>query len=731
MSVAQMHDRIDYDGRSWIHLVFPTSKSLWAAVGIAILYLIYNSFLYLDVLPLLPISELIWNALVSITPVTLAISLDRWRNPHMSDKTQLPAMNSAERRAMKSDALRRVFGFDSAALAVLPGSQALRRASWLGGATSTQSDAPAGLGNWDNSCYQNSVLQGLAALPSLTTYLETSDAIQRQDSSTTAGSLRETMTKLNHSENNGRRIWTPAKLKSMSSWQQQDAQEYFSRIMDDMEKETAKVLAEQSPADGLKEVKAWEQTEGLTPATKQRSEIPPTPSMHAPTTPLDGQLAQRVACLRCGFSEGLSMIPFNCLTVPLGSDSNYDLSQCLDSYTGLEEISGVECAKCTLLQQKSQLENMIGCKSEDIASAAASTVPATVRPSASLPQELLDLCALRLEAVQLALDNSDFSDATLNKKCQVPKKARISSTKTKQMVVARAPTGLVVHVNRSMFDEYTGAMRKNLAHVNYPMILDLGPWCLGVEADSEVPKEEWRMEPTMSMIAGSRRDTNSDSIQYILRAAVCHYGRHENGHYICYRQHPERQTDNDDDGITKMRWWRLSDDDVSPVTEDQMLAQGGVFMLFYERIESPGIPERLAEDEEAEEKVTAPTTVEEGKLCSIINEETKQDAIADITQGEPSVAQIILPETIALPESPEMEGVAQSTGASGLLDDNRAKPLSPTSESQQSKGGSSIAPIPAPGTKVITPPPTMRTARRGSKMNKSGFETVFRPVAAT
>ncbi|KAL1302339.1 hypothetical protein AAFC00_002746 [Neodothiora populina] len=721
MSASQMSEFITYDRRSLVDYLFGSSRGAWAATGIALFYLLYNIVLYFDVLPLLSFSEVIWNAIVLLTPTSLALSMDRWRNPDLYTTTPSEIKSRSEMFAVKSEALRRVFGLEAGALKILPGASSIRRASWLGGITSTRSDAPPGLGNWDNSCYQNSVLQGLSAIRSLTTYLEDSDVIKQQDTSTTAGSLREIMSKLNDSENNGRRIWTPAKLKSMSSWQQQDAQEYFSKIMDDLEKETAKATTGNPVSDGIELIK--EMATGISAKGQrlgQKADSPAAKPRPTPQTPLDGHLAQRVACLKCGFSEGLSMIPFNCLTVPLGNRQSYDISQCLDSYTSLEEISGVECAKCTLLQQKTQLKNMTKSTSED------ATSPATENelPAAptTMPPELRKLCLARLRAVQEALDESDFSDATLNKKCQVPKKARVSSTKTKQMVVARAPTGLIVHVNRSMFDEYTGDMRKNLAHVNYPKVLDLGPWCIGVPSKEDADKEEWCMDPAKSMISGRGRETKMNRVEYILRAAVCHYGRHENGHYICYREHPELQ-DKDTGESAKMRWWRLSDDDVSPVTEEQVLAQGGAFMLFYERLENLGVLQTSKAEVMTQEKSSS-TNV------------GRDEAVA--VPASDSVCQPL--ETINAPEQASAAPPLLAEDAPSLEPQRMTAPHNPALvQDEHITASSESAPaLPTINHTSHSPPlefkkpspPPMRTAGRGSKLNKANLGSSFRPIAA-
>lgn len=547
------------------------------AIGIGLLYLLHQSLVYFDY-PILPPQELLWNAIVYILPKQLL--LDRARRRELQANDML-----SQTHAAKSDALRRMLGIGgNALLQKLPAEGIMRRASSFGARlkpTPIGSDAPAGLGNWDNSCYQNSVLQGLASLDSLKDYLRQGgeDGI---DQDSTTENLWETISKLNNSSNNGKHLWTPAKLKSMSSWQQQDAQEYFSKIMDELDKDSAKVVKAQSVKPGLEVLVGNDEAmEGTTSSADAANDYQSRSSRQP--NPLDGLLAQRVTCTRCGYSEGLSMIPFNCLTVPLGPEHAYNLTECLDDYTKLEEIPEVECSKCTLLRAEKQLENML--PSPPTTCIAGSGLPIDSKPLA-LPPELRAQAFQRLSAIKNALDRDDFADKTLNETCSIPKKARVSSTKTRQAVVGRAPKSLVVHVNRSVFDEMTGVQRKNYAAVRFPAVLDLRPWIVNTQEDN----------------------TDETTINYRIKAVVTHYGRHENGHYICYRQHPVRlprieeeavevdepEPEDDDPSIgspvevveeAKLRWWRLSDEDVSPVSEDEVLAQNGVFMLFYERDE--------------------------------------------------------------------------------------------------------------------------------------------------
>ncbi|KAF2161416.1 hypothetical protein M409DRAFT_69772 [Zasmidium cellare ATCC 36951] len=512
------------------------------AYGFILLYALHYLLNYLDV-PILSPREAIWNAVVYCLPTPLL--LDAARRQELQSNGMI-----SQTHAAKSDALRRMLGLGgNAILQKLPSGDAIgmgsimrRMSTSVAGSKGPHvvtSDAPAGLGNWDNSCYQNSVLQALSSLGSLRDWLSVSEPPDAQSGSTTNSSLQELIGKLRDPTNNGRHIWTPAKLKNMSSWQQQDAQEYFSKIMDELDKEAAKAASVKEEKHGLETLVKETSTEDQHDAVTEKKDM-------FPRNPLEGLVAQRVACTSCGFSEGYLMIPFNCLTVPLGTKFVYDLEECLDAYTESEDIEGVECRSCTLLHAQKKLRQL------------------------ELPPELRGQIAQRLKAIEEALEKDDFSDKTLKQECQIPAKQFVSSTKTREAIIGRAPKSLVVHVNRSVFDEMTGMQRKNYAHVQYPLDLDLRPW----------------------MLRASRNPS-----QYRLTAAVTHYGRHENGHYICYRKHPRVEIaddaiEPDDDvyGAVKEGWWRLSDEDVSPVSVHDVEQQGGVFMLFYERIDEPGPP---------------------------------------------------------------------------------------------------------------------------------------------
>lgn len=582
--------------------LWPKFWSIVISCAALALGILYTTVRFLNA-PLLSPTELIWNCLVYIAPVRL---LEYFEKRQTSENSANLALTSLPRtHAAKVQALRRLLGFDTPVGVLGTVAQAgRRRLSNLQGtrmALQGGDDRPAGLGNWDNSCYQNSVLQGLASLDSFSDYLAyPCGSLLPEDAAATdmkmANTLRNLIAELKDPSNNGKRLWTPATLKSMSSWQQQDAQEYFSKVLDEIDKEVSRAAAAaaaRKPLKGLeKDYEAPPQARSLRFELEKQAA-----SLTSIRNPLEGLLAQRVGCTRCGYSEGLSLIPFNCLTLPLGNAHSYDLSQCLDEYTKLEYIEGVECGKCTLLKTQKLLNIILERikESDGDNKVKASTLA-------------------RLETVNEALEDDDYEDKTLTQKCKIPSKNRTTTTKSRQAAIARPPKSLAVHINRSLFDEMTGELKKNYAEVSFPRRLDLGPWCLGSSGTSnETHYEEWLLDPGESMISSSRGPTRIQGPFYELRAVVTHYGRHENGHYICYKKHPIAHDTINEKNTLENQWWRLSDDDVTKVSEGTVSAQGGVFMLFYDCVEPASVRPSQLPKLEAEVNV-APATVKEAEV---------------------------------------------------------------------------------------------------------------------
>jgi ubiquitin carboxyl-terminal hydrolase 1 len=372
-----------------------------------------------------------------------------------------------------------------------------------------------GLWNVGNTCYQNSVLQAMASLSHLKPHLQ---AMTPDDVNTASGALSELLATLNELSRTPR-VQTPAAVivrgSEASGWtfnEQQDAQEFFQNLTGSLEKEVARVLDRRREAQvvGL---------EGLLQKEKDGENKTLPLRDKALQSPFEGLLAQRVGCLKCGYVESISLQPFTTLSLSLPSSYSTTLANCLRAFTEIEKIPEVDCDKCTLITVHSRLTDLFN--------------------SPKLSDSLRPTIETRIKAVEEALDDDNFTPTIPGIKLNGAHK--VSSTKTKHIMIARPPPVLVIHTNRSQFDMLTGIVGKNYAAVEFPAILDLA------EVGVVTSHEELCQDPGKPITAPLQK--SGEEVLYKLKAVVAHYGAHHNGHYVCYRE-------------TARRWFRISDHEV-------------------------------------------------------------------------------------------------------------------------------------------------------------------------
>ena len=562
--------------------------------GVGIYYFLRSS----NILPPNAFRRFLWRLFVYSLPPSLVLALDKKDGARMDASDNRETYSNTRSFGAKSEAVWRILGLGSGAYM-----QKILMAKPTGSVShNVKHTALPGLLNRDNECYQNSVIQGFAALPSFVDFV-TKLPSRTFEEPNLRQALQHILERLNDPEQYGKAFWTPWHLKNMSSWQQQDAQEYFSKVIDELEKTVARLVHAEmrhSESIGLGCLRSAHGQQGKATRNQNASEIDLTSksdgtkdgiSKNRPAqiydnnpNPLEGLLAQRVGCLRCGFVEGLTLIPFNCLTVSLDRVRSCDIESCLDQYTELETIPDVECPRCSLLRHERMYEKgLAACKENH---------------DDPHVKEYLQITRTRLQSIKTALEEQDFSDVALTQKCKISAKTRVTTDKTKQAVIARSPKALVLHVNRSVFNESTGVQYKNFAAVRFPRLLDISRWSLGSTTNpSSDDVENWEINPSKSMVPELDEEAFSDSPNesmfsqqassaatsgrlFVLRAVITHYGTHGDGHYITYRQSPQAVIEED-----SRVWWRLSDDNVVEVDEDVVMNEGGVFMLFYERLQ--------------------------------------------------------------------------------------------------------------------------------------------------
>ncbi|KAK0543699.1 ubiquitin-specific protease ubp1 [Tilletia horrida] len=442
-------------------------------------------------------------------------------------------------------------------------------------------------------------------------------------------------------------------LRSLTAaHQQQDAHELFALLSDALESELREIQQERravlfSSGRGL--------AAAIAPTRARSAEwlVPSPPSAspdHAqngsadlsqqpiavadeqpgdPHHPFKGWTAQRTGCVDCGYTEGIRHLSCEelTLTVPqLGQRyRGVALEQMLDEWSKLEVVQWI-CHRCSLRATAERLRADVirlggedpGLHSrtgdptsaqdgrvnghgraehegEDAAEAVSNKGKMTMSKKRRLKdaqrahEKVLRVLALNIHEDELATSSPPLLPTDLRLERMTSRCA------TKQIMLARNPRLLVIHLNRSIFGGFGGGASKNNTVVHYGEWLDVQPFATGAELEVRSDRrisgnegEEENAGRSGGEAGGGGATTNStaaarsNSCMYRLQSIVVHYGGHSFGHYVSYRRNPSAELLTGSSRRAAAEWLRISDDIVEPCGLGDVLASNP-FLLFYER----------------------------------------------------------------------------------------------------------------------------------------------------
>lgn len=536
-------------------------------------------------------------------------------------------LNSTERpRVPRKQALRRSHPTSSGPITSATLLAAQQQSSSTSSAVTVIDDPKyKGLRNTGNTCFFNSTLQSISALPLFQQYLHT--LVEQAEQSDTPTPVIDVLLELMHElntpvERNGsinptQLVRALQSLPSSSirslvgAHQQQDAHELFALLNETVDAEAKAVYADRSleldaTHAGLRTLMApslpWAGKAVRTQSLQQQ----PLPFPHnlfgqdaqngtaqdssdalKLISPFDALLAQRTTCLDCGYCEAIRHFSTSeiSLSVPapnvatptsqLTGTSACSLTECLEMWSELEQVDWI-CWNCSLQSTLASIRADLTVKTPGTNGSAAHTNGAAphsvsaakkkrlaqLRSKESKVARILQSGLSEDEILQEAADPSSTLHGVLN---GVTISKTLSRLSTKQIMLSRPPRILALHLNRSSYSASAWAPSKNNRHVLFDEFLDLTSVTLQgtINTDGRTPMNHHTQQ--------HRPVAAAAAAQYRLAAIVVHYGSHSYGHYIAYKR------------VREHHWLRISDETVTHVSLAHVRTENP-FMLFYERL---------------------------------------------------------------------------------------------------------------------------------------------------
>ncbi|CCX14908.1 Similar to Ubiquitin carboxyl-terminal hydrolase 16; acc. no. P0CAQ1 [Pyronema omphalodes CBS 100304] len=388
-----------------------------------------------------------------------------------------------------------------------------------------------GLVNPANDCFINSILQALAGLEDLRSYLSQRTQAVKLRSEYIVDfeqkpfltiALKEILDSLNERPLQKKTISARPFLltlervfKKQISRTQQDAHEFLQVVAETLAEEHEAMMKLEKELVGVKrkgieelledeasemvivsppEIETPREAAGASstsplaadlPATSAPSETTPEEKPAAvepkptPPMPLIGHLISTLSCQTCSFSPKPTTSSFVVLTLPVPQKSSTTLADCIDLSLSLEFIDDFHCSGCHLSAAISHYSRRL----------------------ASLPPDTPSSVRSELETTIAALREADPENPPPN--IPLPPASSVPKTRiSKQTSITHHPAIIALHLSRSIFDTYPP--RKNTAKVQFKETLQMG----GI------------LRP----------------IRYRLMGVVVHKGGHDSGHYECFRR---------------------------------------------------------------------------------------------------------------------------------------------------------------------------------------------------
>lgn len=469
----------------------------------------------------------------------------------------------------------------------------------------------SGLVNTGNTCFMNSVLQALSSLPHLHNYLEHVSHIATGVPLPVTRSLLKTirsLTKPLYRRSSFRPVDIVTALSSnrrIISREQQDAQEFFQLVSSAMDTEGQKIAKTKRLGGGLKGLlnqatlkgvirPEWVQKASSQSVNTQNKMAMMTANDHL-DNPFTGLLANRLSCMQCGYTGAIRHFSFNNIQLNVPNKYTTTLEECLSQFTSMEYLQDASCRKCSF---------------ETTVKALAAEIESLKHQSKKFKNDtkkkreaVVQLVAMEKTKRELEHRLSVGRIEEESDHDKLPLLRSVSRMSSKQVMLAKPPKILCLHISRSAFLN-TGAIYKNTCQLLFPEYLDVSPFSTNGTLHTQ---------PNIPISTMNEKITGK-GFYYRLMSVVVHYGSHSFGHFVAFKRRIYADqckcyqcTGNDSVSVNEKAehwmcqnsWYRISDSKVNECSIEDV-KRSNPYMLLYELIGSGDMDLEAQEDDEEE-----------------------------------------------------------------------------------------------------------------------------------
>nr|XP_020450003.1 ubiquitin carboxyl-terminal hydrolase 30 isoform X2 [Monopterus albus] len=429
-----------------------------------------------------------------------------------------------------------------------------------------------GLVNLGNTCFLNSLLQGLAACPSFIRWLEKFSGlpvIQSCKDNQLSTMLLQFLKALSSDELGEEDVLDASCLLDVlrlyrwhiSSFEEQDAHELFHVLTSSLEEERDR----QPNVTHLFDIQSLERLSDQDEETVtciSRAPLHPIPSPWKFQHPFHGRLTSNMACKHCEQQSPVRYDSFESLSlsIPLPQWGRpISLDQCLQHFISSETIKEVECENCTKLQQGTTINGQ---------------VPENQRTTfvkqlklGKLPQCLcIHLQRLTWSSEGTPIKRQEHVQFT--EYLSMDRYKHNTSTQRSQRIRC-APKPVKVEYSNDAMEKPT-ANGTDVEHHNNNKPFSNGT-CSSVFLHSSGVNSQLSFT----------YDYSSTEYLFQLMAVLIHHGDMHSGHFVTYRRSPSSARSS---SPFSSQWLWVSDDSVRKASLHEVLSSNA-YMLFYERVQ--------------------------------------------------------------------------------------------------------------------------------------------------